>query len=171
MTAQPIQVSAVAGGKRVAAGEIIVANLRGGVLDWSATVTYGSGAGWLVLSQASGIDGANIGVFADVGTLSPGVYQATVLIDAGPMVGSHSIPVTLTVTAAASTPTAVPTSVIVSAVTDAADFRAGPVVPGSLVAVFGSNLSGQNVSVTFDGIAAHLLYRARRRSTCRFPRI
>ena len=159
VTAQPIQVTAAAGGKRVAAGEIIVANLRSGVLDWSATVTYTSGAGWLVLSQASGIDGANIGVFADVAALLPGVYQATVLIDAGPMAGSQSIPVTLTVTAAASVPTApVPTSVTVSAVTDAADFHAGPVVPGSLAAVFGSNFSGQNVSVTFDGIAAHLLY-------------
>ena len=169
VTAQPIQVTAVAGGKRVAAGEIIVANLRGGVLDWSATVTYGRGAGWLVLSQASGIDGANIGVFADVGTLSPGVYQATVLIDAGPMAGSQSIPVTLTVTAAASTPAAVPASVIVSAVTDAADFRAGPVVPGSLAAVFGSNLSGQNVSVTFDGIAAHLLYTSAKQINLQIP--
>jgi uncharacterized protein (TIGR03437 family) len=158
VTAQPIQVSAAAGGKRVAAGEIIVANLRSGVLDWSATVTYTRGAGWLVLSQASGIDGANIGVFADVGTLSPGVYQASVLIDAGPMAGSQSIPVTLTVTAAIAVPTSVPTSVTVSAVTDAADFHAGPVVPGSLAAVFGTNLSGQNVSVTFDGIAARLLY-------------
>ena len=160
VTAQPIQVTAAAGGKRVVAGDIVVTNLRGGELYWTATVSYSSGAGWLVLSQASGIDGANIGVFADVGSLSPGVYQASVLIDAGPMAGSQSIPVTLTVTAAASVPAApVQTaSVTVSAVTDAADFHAGPVVPGSLAAVFGANLSGQNVSVTFDGIAAHLLY-------------
>jgi uncharacterized protein (TIGR03437 family) len=169
VTAQPIQVTAVAGGRRVAAGEIIVANLRGGVLDWSATVTYSSGAGWLVLSQASGIDGANIGVFADVGMLSPGVYQASVLIDAGPMAGSQSIPVTLTVTAAASVPTSVPTSVIVSAVTDAADYHPGPVVPGSLAAVFGTNLSGQNVSVTFDGMAAHLLYTGATQINLRIP--
>jgi uncharacterized protein (TIGR03437 family) len=153
-TAQPLQVTAAAGGKRVVAGDIVVTNLRGGELYWTATVSYSSGADWLVLSQTSGIDDANITVFANQGALSPGVYQATVLIDAGPMAGSQSIPVTLTVTAA----TATPASVTVTSVTDAADFHPGPVVPGSLAAVFGTNLSGQNVSVTFDGIAAHLLY-------------
>jgi uncharacterized protein (TIGR03437 family) len=153
-TAQPLQVTAAAGGKRVVAGNIVVTNLRGGELYWTATVSYSSGADWLVLSQTSGIDDANITVFANQGALSPGVYQATVLIDAGPMAGSQSIPVTLTVTAA----TATPASVTVTSVTDAADFHPGPVVPGSLAAVFGTNLSGQNVSVTFDGIAAHLLY-------------
>jgi uncharacterized protein (TIGR03437 family) len=52
----------------------------------------------------------------------------------------------------------VASSVTVSSITNAADYHAGPVVPGSLAAVFGSNLGGQNVSVTFDGSAAHLLY-------------
>ncbi len=147
----------MAGGKRTAVGEIVVSNQRSGTLDWSATVTYATGSGWLVLSQTSGLDSANIGVFADVGALSPGSYQATVLIDAGPMAGSQSIPITLTVTAATAPPAA-PSSVMVNSITDAADFHSGPVVPGSLASVFGANLGGQNVVVTFDGTAAHLLY-------------
>jgi len=157
VTAQPIQATGVAGGKRLAIGEIVVSNQRSGTLDWSATVTYTNGSGWLVLSQTSGIDSANIGVFADLATLSPGTYQASVLIDAGPLAGSQTIPVTLTVTVVNTAP-AVSSSVSVASVTDAADFHPGPVVPGSLASVFGSNLSGQNVAVTFDGTAAHLLY-------------
>jgi uncharacterized protein (TIGR03437 family) len=48
-------------------------------------------------------------------------------------------------------------TVVVSSVVSAASMLAGPVAPGSLVTLFGSNLSGQNVAVTFEGIRAPLL--------------
>jgi hypothetical protein len=49
-------------------------------------------------------------------------------------------------------------AVTVTSITDAADFHAGPVVPGSLAAVFGTNFAGQNVSVTFNAMPATLIY-------------
>ena len=41
---------------------------------------------------------------------------------------------------------------------NAATFAATPLVPGSLGTIKGSNLAGQSVAVTFDGLAAVLLY-------------
>jgi uncharacterized protein (TIGR03437 family) len=162
VNAQPMQVSAVSGGKRVAAGAIGIKNLSGGTLVWQATITYTTGTGWLVLSATSGIGSASIGVFADPAALAPGVYQAAVLVDAGTMAGSKGIPVTLTVTPASST-------VVITSITNAADFHAGPVVPGSLAAIFGTGLAGQNVSVTFDGNAANLLYTGAKQINLRIP--
>jgi uncharacterized protein (TIGR03437 family) len=49
-------------------------------------------------------------------------------------------------------------AVQVSRVVNAATFDATPLVAGSLATVMGSNLAGKNVSVTFDGLAANLLY-------------
>jgi uncharacterized protein (TIGR03437 family) len=74
-----------------------------------------------------------------------------VLIDAGPIAGSQSFPVTLTVTAAAP-------ALTITSVTDAADFHPGPVAPGSLATIWGANLAGQNVSVAFNGMTAKPLY-------------
>jgi uncharacterized protein (TIGR03437 family) len=48
--------------------------------------------------------------------------------------------------------------VTVNAVVNAATFAVTPLVPGSLGTLFGANLSGKNVSVTFDSNAATLLY-------------
>jgi uncharacterized protein (TIGR03437 family) len=72
------------------------------------------------------------------------------------------------VTAAAATPAPAP-AVAVSSVTDAADFHAGPVAPGSLAAVFGNNLGGQNVSVTFNNMPATLLYTGAQQINVRIP--
>jgi uncharacterized protein (TIGR03437 family) len=48
--------------------------------------------------------------------------------------------------------------VTVTAVVNAANFTVTPLVPGSLGTLFGANLSGKSVTVTFDGNAATLLY-------------
>jgi uncharacterized protein (TIGR03437 family) len=162
VTAPALAVSAASGARRTAVGAIGIRNLSGGTLNWQASVSYANGSGWLVLSAASGSGSARIGVFADPASLAPGAYQATILIDAGAMAGSKSVPVTLTVTSASS-------PVLVTSVTNAADFHPGPVVPGSLAAVFGSGLSGQNVSVTFDGMAAKLLYTGAKQINLRIP--
>ncbi len=66
------------------------------------------------------------------------------------------------------TPLAVPSGLLaalakipppaVIAVVSAASFTEGPQAPGSIVSLFGSNFSGKDVSVTFDGIPAKLFY-------------
>lgn len=162
VSSPPLQATAVAGGRRVAEGWVTVRNMRGGVLEWSASITYANGAGWLVLDHYFGFGNGAIGVFADPSALAPGAYTATLLVDAGPMAGSQSVPVTLTVTAAQPAMT-------VTSVTNAADFHPGPVAPGSLAAVFGTNLAGQNVSVTFGGLAASLLYTGAAQINLRIP--
>jgi uncharacterized protein (TIGR03437 family) len=162
VTSTPLQTTAVAGAFKKAVGNIYISNTKGGVLDWSASATYTNGSGWVSFTQSSGIDGALIQVFADPSSLTPGTYQATVVIDGGPIAGSQSIPLTFTVTAA--TP-----AVVVSRITDAADFHPGPVAPGSLAAVFGSNLAGQNVSITFNAIPAKLLYTGAQQINLQIP--
>jgi uncharacterized protein (TIGR03437 family) len=166
-TSNPMQVTAVAGGKKVTAGNITIANTRGGVLGWAISVTYGSGSGWVLLTQAVGIDYGIVQVVVQPSGLTPGTYQATLTIDGG-IAGSQTIPLTVTVTAPAQPP-AQPPAVVVSSISDAADFHAGPVVAGELASVFGSNLAGQNVAVTFNGIAANLLYTGAQQINLRVP--
>lgn len=163
VTAQPIQATAVAGGKIVTAGTIAIQNTSGGVLAWQANIIYASGADWIILSDTSGANNNNLTVYIDPRKLAQGTYQATILIDAGPMAGSKSVPVTVTATGA---PAA---TVMVTGVTNAADFHAGPVAPGSFATVWGTNLAGQNVSVTFDGTAAHLIYTGTKQINVRVP--
>jgi uncharacterized protein (TIGR03437 family) len=84
--------------------------------------------------------------------LAPGLYLATITIDAG-LAGSVSLPVKLTVTAP-------PPAVKIDSVTNAATYAAGPVAPGSLAMLKGSKLSGNAVTVTFDGLAARQFYNS-----------
>jgi uncharacterized protein (TIGR03437 family) len=166
-TSNPMQVAAVAGGKKVTAGNITIANTRGGVLGWAISVTYGSGSGWVLLTQAVGIDYGIVQVVVQPSGLTPGTYTATLTVDGG-IAGSQTIPLTVTVTAPAQPP-AQPPAVVVSSISDAADFHAGPVVPGELASVFGSNLAGQNVTVAFNGIQANLLYTGAQQINLRVP--
>ncbi len=129
-----------------------VNNTGGGILEWTASVTYSNGSGWLVLSPTSGENSGTVRVDAVPGTLMPGTYKATLVINAGPT-GTVSLPVTFVITAA----TAIPTPAIQSAV-NAATFASGPLAPGSLATLMGSLFSGQNLSVTFNGIAAQVLF-------------
>jgi uncharacterized protein (TIGR03437 family) len=62
------------------------------------------------------------------------------------------LPITLTVTAATA-----PGPKIVSVI-NAASFAQAPVVPGSLATITGSALTGKNVSVSFNGLAATVLF-------------
>jgi uncharacterized protein (TIGR03437 family) len=57
----------------------------------------------------------------------------------------------------------------VTAVLHAASLAPGPLVPGSLAAVMGTGLKGQNVSVTFDGLPAQLLYINERQINLQVP--
>ena len=141
---------------------IAVRNTGGGVMDWNATISYQSGTGWLSLAPQSGTNNGTVRVDAHPDKVAPGMYQATLTIDAGPLAGTRSLPVTLTVTAA--TPT-----VTVSSVVNAASFAATPLAPGSLATIQGNNLSGQNVIATFDGVPAILLYTGATQINLRVP--
>ena len=159
-----IQLTAIAGGATTSSpGYIPVLNVGGGIMNWTALVSYATGSGWLTLDNLSGENDVSVKVSAVPQGLAAGTYQASIVIDAGPLAGSATIPVTLTVQAAPiPTPTPTPTPpapvVTVNSVVNAATFAVTPLVPGSLGTLLGANLSGKNVTVTFDGSVATLLY-------------
>ena len=132
-----------------------VHNTGGGVLNWTATIAYDTGTGWLTTDPASGFNDATVRVDALPSQVAPGMYNATLTVDAGPLAGSSTMPITFTVTAAP--PPAVPIPAI-AAVVNAASFQPGPLVAGSLATILGSTFTGKNVAVTFDTLPAKLLY-------------
>jgi len=79
--------------------DVGVLNTGAGVLNWTATVTYLSGSGWLDISPASGVGYGSIRLVAHPENLESGTYRAGLTVDAGPLAGSRSLPVTLVVTA------------------------------------------------------------------------
>ena len=140
---------------------VLIDNAGGGVMDWNATVQYSTGSGWIHLTPSSAAvsERMNVGVFP--ANLTPGTYNATVTVNAGPEAGTKTVAVTLVVTAAPPAPTPTPTPVIaptITAAVNAATFAAGPLTPGSIATITGSNLAGNNVTVAFDGIPAQILY-------------
>ena len=142
-------------------GYIRVDNAGGGIMNWTALVSYTNGSGWLTLDRTSGENNATVQVRAVPQGLAAGTYQARIVIDAGPLAGNATVTVTLTVPAVPVVPpppTPTPPVVTVNAVVNAATFAVTPLVPGSLGTLFGANLAGKSVSVTFDGDGANLLY-------------
>ena len=160
--ATPILLSATGGTMTSAPGYIPIRNGAGGQLEWSVSITYLQGTGWLTLDNTSGINNASVRVWSQSQNLAAGTYHATINIFAG-AAGSQAIPLTLTVTAPPPPPPPPPPpapSVVVSKVVNAATFEATPLVSGSMATVFGTNLMGKAVAVTFDGTAATLLYNS-----------
>ena len=153
LEATPIHISAVAGGGAMTspAGTFKVHNTGSGNMDWSISVIYQGGNGWLVFDPMSGTNEATVKVTANTKTLTAGFSLATIIVNGG-AAGSQSIPVILTVTAPPPPPPVTP-SVIVSQVLNAATLQVAPLVAGSLATLMGSHLSGKSVAVTFDGIA------------------
>ena len=134
---------------------IQVQNTAGGVMQWSATVKYLSGSGWLRLSPSSGANNGTIRVDALPGNLAPGTYNAILTVDAGPLAGSKDVSISLVVTAAPPPPVPTPT---VTAIVNAATFAPGALAPGSIATVMGNNFSGAGLAVTFDGLPAQILF-------------
>jgi uncharacterized protein (TIGR03437 family) len=164
-----LNLTATAGGNSNNA-YIAVDNAAGGTLNWSASAAYNQGSGWLTLAPATGTGNGTVIVNANTQGLAAGTYTASVLVSGGPMAGSASFPVTLTVKAAATGTSTGPgtgtgtgtgtgaNAVTVSSVVNAASFASAPLVGGSLTTLLGSNLAGKSVAVTFDGNPATLLY-------------
>ena len=107
-----------------------------------------------VVDPASGINNATIRLDAHPEKVPPGIYQATLTVDAGPLAGSKTFPVTFTVSGPG------PGGPLITNVFNAASLSPGPLVAGSLAAIFGSGFAGEQVSVTFDGAPASFLYKS-----------
>ncbi len=151
VSAAPITFSASVG-STPPSGYIPVRNEGSGVMQWSATVAYTNGSNWLRLFAGSGTNNGTVRVDALAAGLAPGVYQATITINAGPLAGVQTVPVTLMITAAP------PPMPAIQSVGNAADASLSTLAPGSLASVFGADLGGRAVQVTFDGTAASVLY-------------
>jgi len=137
----------------------------GAALAYSATAQ--SEGNWLSVTPASGTTPGPITISVNPGGLGPNVYPGSITVAAADAVnGSQEIAVTLTVMPEAFT---LPE---VSSVVNAATFATGALAPGSLVSIYGSGLAEGlaeaatiplpgtlgNTSVTFNGIAAPLLF-------------
>jgi uncharacterized protein (TIGR03437 family) len=140
---------------------ITIRNGGGGLLLWTATISYQTGSGWLFMDYPAGVGNGSVRVWADTKSLGAGTYQATVTINGGGA-GSQTVPITLTVSAPPPAPAPPPPvttpAVTVSSVVNAATFTQTPMVAGSLGTVMGKNFTGKSLTVTFDGTAATVLY-------------
>jgi uncharacterized protein (TIGR03437 family) len=142
-------ISPVGGGRQHQYADVL--NRGAGLMSWTATVTYQNGSGWLTVDPGSAFNNATLDVNIYPSALAAGTYQATITVDAGPLVGSKTIPVSLTVDARSTAP-------VIDSVINAATFQPGPLVAGSLGTIKGTNLAGMHVGVTFDALTAPLLY-------------
>lgn len=132
-----------------------VNNPSGGVLNWAAFITYKSGSGWITLNPSSGTNNGTVRVDVHPENLKPGNYDAILTVDAGPFAGSKTLPISLKVADGPPTPVSLP---VISRFFNAASLATGPLTPGSLASVFGQNLSGTTLQVTFDGTPARVLF-------------
>ncbi len=128
-----------------------IRNAGAGTLRWTATST----STFLRLSPEQGVNNGTLRVDAITTGLQPGTYQTSITLDAGPIAGTQTIPVTLVVTGAGPAPVLVPS---VSSVFNAAGADQTTLVAGSLATVMGSNFAGRSVQVTFDGVPAPVIY-------------
>ena len=80
-----IELTAIAGGAMTSPpGYIPVQNSGGGIMNWTALVSYTTGSGWLTLDNTSGENNRSVQVYAVAQGLAAGTYQARIVIDAGP---------------------------------------------------------------------------------------
>ena len=130
-------------------GYVRVNNTGPGLLYYTISVAYPSGApsGWITLSTLSGVNNTPVSLIANPAALSPGTYTATVTVNGGSY-GSFDVPINFVVGAP---------GVTIQSIVSAATFTKGaPLTPGSIAALFGLNLAGQNVSINFDGLPSQI---------------
>lgn len=137
---------------------LAIENPNGGVLQWTASVSYTNGSDWLSLSPTQGENNSGIRIDAIPGTLTPGVYNAILTIAAGPVAGSRNVPITFTITPPTPPPPPTIQPPSVQSVVNAATFAAGAVAPGSIATLSGTKFSGKVVTVTFGGLPAQVLF-------------
>jgi len=136
-----------AGGTAPAAQTVQVASSSGALPFTAAATASGTSGNWLTVSPAGGTTPGTLTVGVTPAALTAGTYTGTVTVSAAGVGNSpQAVTVTLVVTPA-STP--IPTTV-----TNAASGVPGPVSPGEIISIFGTNL-GPATGVT--GIIANNL--------------
>jgi uncharacterized protein (TIGR03437 family) len=146
---------------------IRVLNDGGGVLSWTASVIYRSGTGWLRFDPENGLNNATVRLDAVAGNgFPPGTYEATLVIDGGPLAGTRSANVRM-VARNLTLPPATPNPEI-NAISHGA-FQPGPLVPGSLGSLFGRNLTGTATRLTMDGLEGRILFADSRQINFQVP--
>jgi uncharacterized protein (TIGR03437 family) len=127
-------------------------NAGSGSVIFNASTTYTTGAGgWLTVSPTTGVNNVTLTLTANPGSLAAGTYAATVTIDAG-TAGKATVLVTFTVG---------PVGTTIQGIVNAASYqKGGALVPGSYAALFGLNLNGTNVGVTFSGSPATIVFKS-----------
>ena len=143
----PINLTGAALGA-VVSGFIDVANNGGSQLNFTASISYQDGSNWVSVTPAVASNDARVIVRANPSTLTPGTYKATITINGG-SAGSATVPVTFSVG---------PAGVTIQSTVNAATFVQGAIAPGSYVALFGVNLAGSRVGVTFNGLPGTIAY-------------
>ena len=134
---------------------IRIRNDGGGLLNWGASITYKSGAGWLSIDPASGIGNATIRVDATSTGLTVGTYEATVLIDAGPLAGSATLLVRMDAREIGPSPLLPPE---INSIAHGATFDRVPLAPGTIATLFGNRLKGDKVEVRVNDILARVFF-------------
>ncbi|MEP7367463.1 MAG: hypothetical protein ABI972_29740 [Acidobacteriota bacterium] len=135
---------------------IRILNDNGGLMIWTATIQYGRDGptGWLRVSREIGTNNASIILDAFPEKLTaPGVYTATLIIDAGPLAGTRMLPVSITATEA-------PKPIVrpaISKVYNAADPRFATLVPGSRAVLEGARLKGDQMQIVIDNVDAPIV--------------
>jgi uncharacterized protein (TIGR03437 family) len=132
---------------------VAVHNNGGGVLEWTATVSYLNGSGWLNVSPNSGVNDEGIRIDAVPGNLAPGTYKANLIVNAGPLAGTQTVAITFVVNAAAPNPGPAITSAV-----NGATFAAVSLAPGSIATLMGTQFASSGVSVTFNSVPGEVLF-------------
>jgi uncharacterized protein (TIGR03437 family) len=165
-----VNFSYVAGASTSPAAQTIQVASNTGALAFTAAVATPTGTpAFLTVAPASGTTNASVSiglVQSVISTLAAGSYTGTVTISSA--AGMAVINVTLTVTAAGAPS--------IGAVVNGASDIAGPVSPGEIISIYGTNIGPgtpagllitaggtvattlSNTQVTFDGTAAPLIY-------------
>ncbi len=134
-----------------------IKNTGGGVLNWTARVQYRSGNGWVRLSPNSAAGPVYMRIDVTPNGMGVGRYEADLIIDAGPIGGQRSHPITMELRAAPSPPPPPPPprrAPSVAGIANAATMLPGLLVPGSLAVIRGADFADSGVIVTFDGTIA-----------------
>jgi uncharacterized protein (TIGR03437 family) len=171
-----------AGGPAPASQTLSVAS-SGVALNFTASASTTTGGNWLGVSPTGGgVTPATLSVSANAAGLAAGNYIGSITVASTGAVNSpQTIGVTLTVTAV------VPPSVI--AVVNAASWVPGPVAPGEVITIGGSDVGPPTLTtlqldaaglvattlaetrVLFDGVAAPLIYVSKSQTSAIVPYI
>jgi len=154
-------------------------NTGGNIFSWTATVATISGGNWLLASPKSGTSASTITVAVNGVGLAAGTYNGTITLSIpGAVVPSLVVNVSYTINS---------TTPIISAngVVSSATFLNGPLSPGQLFTIFGTNLANGVAaavpvgsmlpttvgvtSVTLGGLACPLIYVSPRQINAQAP--